>query len=256
LTRKFRRRVGRNLAVGRHDITERRYRIPVVLGTVRKEARSLAVARLVAARLGERTDVETELIDLVELALPGDDEGPNIKHAVFADSIDNADGLVIVAPEYNHGYPASLKHALDTNYSEYVHKPVGLVGVSTGVLGGARMIENLLPVLRGIGLVPIQRDVTVGNVAEVIGDDGTLRDEAVLRRIDGMLTELRWMAATLRKGRETIATGPDRPPLVVTCRDCSAEMNHHATVVIEEAGGKIIPVYACPFCGKGRLEST
>lgn len=236
-------------------LAERPYRIPVVLGTVRKKARSAAVARLVAARLSEQADVETYLIELVELDLPGDDEGPSIKHAAFADSIDSADGLVIVAPEYNHGYPASLKHALDTNYSEYVHKPVGLVGVSTGVLGGARMIENLLPVLRGIGLVPIQRDVTVGNVAEVIGDDGTLRDEAVLRRLDGMLTELLWMAATLRQGRETIATGAERPPPAATCRDCSAPMNHHAAVVVEEAGGTIIPVYACSSCGKSRLKS-
>jgi NAD(P)H-dependent FMN reductase len=236
-------------------MAERPYRIPVVLGTVRKEARSGPVARLVAARLGEQPDVESDLIDLIDVGLPGDDEGPNIKDVAFADTIDQADGLVIVAPEYNHGYPASLKHALDTNYYEYVHKPVGLVGVSTGVLGGARMIENLLPVLRGIGLVPIQRDVTVGNVAGFFGEDGAPRDEAVLHRIDGMLTELRWMAATLRKGRETISTGSDRPPVAATCRQCSEPMNRHAGVVAEEAGGTIAHVYACPLCGGSRLKS-
>ena len=66
-----------------------------------------------------------------------------------------ADGLVIVAPEYNHGYPGILKHALDTNLKEYIHKPVGLCGVSAGGFGGTRVIESLLPVMRELGMVTI-----------------------------------------------------------------------------------------------------
>lgn len=233
----------------------RPYQIPVLLGTVRRGARSAQVARLVTTRLTEQPDVETRLIELATLNLAGDDEGTSIKDPTFSRLIDQADGLVIVSPEYNHGYPASLKHALDTNYPEYVHKPVGLVGVSTGVLGGARMIENLLPVLRGIGLLPIQRDVTFGNVAEAFDNDGVLTDEAVIRRIDGMLSELRWMAATLRTGRETVPAGAGPTPATVACRQCSATMNLHANLIEEEAGGVTTPVYECPRCGGSHPQS-
>lgn len=234
-------------------MADRPYRIPVLLGTVRKGARSAPVARLVAARLAEQPDTETRLITLDELDLANDDEGTLIKDPAFSDVIDQADGLVIVSPEYNHGYPASLKHALDTNYSEYVHKPVGLVGVSSGVLGGARMIENLFPVLRGLGLVPIQRDVTVGNVGDAFDDEETLNDEGVVRHIDGMVRELLWMAATLRHGREAIPARSDRPSATEICRNCSSPMNRHAAVVDEEAGGIVTDVQACPLCGGSRV---
>ena len=58
--------------------------------------------------------------------------------------MNRADALVIVAPEHNHGYPGPLKHVLDTNLKEYVHKAAGIVGVSAGVFGGARVIQNLI----------------------------------------------------------------------------------------------------------------
>ena len=231
----------------------RPYLIPVLRGTVRRGARSAPVARLVVARLSEQPDVETRLVELEELELNPDDEGTNVKNPDFSALIDQSDGLVIVAPEYNHGYPASLKHALDTNYTEYVHKPVGLVGVSTGVLGGARMIENLLPILRAVGLVPIQRDVTVGNVADLLDGDGAFSDEATLRRIDGMLAELKWMAAVLRRGREETPTRLDDPRPAPACSDCGTSMNQHGTIIDDAAGGTEIDVHSCPICGRSRV---
>ena len=235
-------------------MADRPYRIPVLCGTVRIGARSATVARWVTARLAGHRDVLTQLVELGSLGLATDDEGTDSKHPGFWDLIDRSDGLLIVAPEYNHGYPASLKHALDSNYTEYMHKPVGLVGVSTGPLGGARMIENLLPVLRGIGLVLIQRDATVGNVAKVFREDGSLIDEGIERRIDGLLTELRWMAATMRHGREAVQTRPEDPPVKAKCRECRAPLNHHATIIDEEAGRVNTSILACPACGAGMAE--
>ncbi len=236
-------------------MADRPYVIPVLCGTVRKGARSADVGRWVADRLAEHPGVVTQLVELGSLELATDDEGTSIKHPVFSDLIARADGLVIVAPEYNHGYPASLKHALDTNYSEYVHKPVGLVGVSAGPLGGARMIENLLPVLRGIGLVLIQRDATVGNVATAFSEDGVLLEEGARRRIDGMLTELRWMAATMRYGREAVQSQFTAPPLSADCQECHVPMNHHASVIDEEAAGLTTRVHACASCGGAATET-
>ena len=78
--------------------------------------------------------------------------------------MNRADALVLVVPEYNHGYPGLLKHVLDTNLKEYIHKAAGVVGVSAGVFGGARAIQNLIPVLRELGLVTIFWDVNFTTV--------------------------------------------------------------------------------------------
>jgi NAD(P)H-dependent FMN reductase len=113
--------------------------------------------------------------------------------------------LVLIVPEYNHGYPGLLKHVLDTCLKEYIHKAVGIAGVSAGPFGGARVIQNLLPVMRELGLVTIFWDVNFSSVQNVFSLEGKLLDEAFLRRIGKFLDELIWMAKTLRHGREQIA---------------------------------------------------
>ena len=138
--------------------------IPVILGTPRRGRWSEHVARLLVQEIGKRQDVETGLVDVCDLPVPSNDAGEAVKDARFSETVMRADGLVIVAPEYNHGYPGILKHTLDTNLKEYVHKPVGLCGVSAGGFGGTRVIENLLPVMRELGLVTIFWDVNVSGV--------------------------------------------------------------------------------------------
>lgn len=179
--------------------------IPVILGTVRKGRMSEFAARLVWAELARRPNVETELIDICSLPLPVDNAGEAIKDAGFSSKMNRADALAIVSPEYNHGYSGLLKHVLDSCLKEYIHKAVGIVGVSAGPFGGARGIEDLLPVMRELGLVTIFWDVNFSSVQNAFDTAGTLLDKAYLSRIDKFLNELVWMATTLRYGRENIA---------------------------------------------------
>src|SRR6266404_2675615 len=178
--------------------------IPVILGTTRQGRMSLHVSRLITQEVAKQNGVETELIDIATMSLPTGDAGEAIKEAGFSGKMNRADGLVIVAPEYNHGYSGLLKHVLDTLLSEYIHKAVGIVGVSAGPFGGTRMIQNLLPVMREIGLVTIFWDVNFSSVHKVFDKDGKLLDEAFIGRMDKFLKELIWMAKTLRQGREQI----------------------------------------------------
>lgn len=164
-------------------------------------------ARLMVTEVGKRPGVETELVDVATLPIPVDDAGEGAKDAEFAELVNRADALVIVAPEYNHGYPGLLKHVLDTNLKEYVHKAAGIVGVSAGVFGGARVIQNLIPVLRELGLVTIFWDVNFTSVGSRFDDEGNLLDDSFLPRIDKFLDELLWMAETLRHGRECVTIG-------------------------------------------------
>src|SRR5205814_10618622 len=108
--------------------------------------------------------VGTEFVDICKILMRLDDAGEQKKDPAFSDLVTRADGLILVVPEYNHGYPGLLKHALDMNLEEYIHKAVGICGVSAGPFGGARVIEALLPVVRELGLGTIFNDVNLGNV--------------------------------------------------------------------------------------------
>jgi NAD(P)H-dependent FMN reductase len=92
------------------------------------------------------------------------------------------------------------------NLKEYIHKAVGICGVSAGVFGGARVIEALLPVMRELGLVTIFEDVNFAKIGTLFDDHGNLLDQNFIRRIDKFLDELIWMARVLRYGRERIAS--------------------------------------------------
>jgi len=180
--------------------------IPVILGTVRKGRASENVAKFLFGEVQKREGVETELIDIRDLKFPVDDAGEQIKESKFSEKCERADGLVIVTPEYNHGYPGMLKHVLDSNLKEYIHKAVGVCGVSAGGFGGVRVIENLLPVLRELGLVTIFWDGNFSGAQKLFGEDGKILDEAThVKRIDKFLSELIWMSKVLRYGRQNVS---------------------------------------------------
>lgn len=179
--------------------------IPVILGTTRQGRASENVANFVFKQVTKREGIETELIDLRNLNLTTDDAGEAIKDSQFSATMIRADGVILVVPEYNHGYPGLLKHALDTNLKEYIHKAVGVCGVSAGAFGGVRMIENLLPVLRELGLVTIFWDGSFPHAHKLFDSAGNILELAYLKRIDQFLGELVWMSKVLRYGRENIS---------------------------------------------------
>ena len=183
---------------------ERPLFIAIILGTARQGRQSENVARFVFEETKKRAGVDTELIDVRKLPMQLDDAGEQMKDAAFSATIDRCDAIIIVTPEYNHGYPGLLKHALDMNLKEYIHKAVGICGVSAGPFGGARVIEALLPVMRELGLVTIFWDVNFGNVQKLFDEQGNLLDQSYVRRLDKFLNELIWMARVLRHGRENV----------------------------------------------------
>jgi NAD(P)H-dependent FMN reductase len=180
--------------------------IPLLLGTPRKNRESENVARWVFSKLDGRSDVETHYFDVCDFDLPHADYGQAIKDQFpeWRDAIIRADGLVIVTPEYNHGYPGTLKSVLDLMLREYVHKAVAFVGVSAGPWGGTRVIESMVPMVRELGLAVCFSDLNFPNVADKFDDQGRLLDEAYEKRAAGFLDELVWMARTLRWGRENL----------------------------------------------------
>jgi NAD(P)H-dependent FMN reductase len=179
--------------------------LPVVIGTPRQGRLTEPAANFVFGEVSKRSDIETELIDIRKIPIRMDDAGETLKDREFSATVARADGLILVAPEYNHSFPGLLKHVLDTNLKEYVHKAVGVCGVSAGPFGGARMIESLLPVLRELGLVTIFWDIYFGTAGRLFDSaTGKITDPAYSRRVEKFLNELVWMARALRHARESL----------------------------------------------------
>jgi NAD(P)H-dependent FMN reductase len=180
--------------------------LPVLLGTNRRDRKSIFAARWLVSQMELRSEITTQLYDVADFDLPQDDYGQGLKAVfpVWRDAVSQADGLVIVAPEYNHGYPGTLKAVLDLLLAEYIHKAVGFVGVSAGPWGGTRVIEAMVPMVRELGLAVTFSDLNFPFVQRTFDEAGKLLDPAFEKRAQGFLDELVWMAEVLRWGRQNL----------------------------------------------------
>jgi len=180
--------------------------IPILLGTPRKNRESENVAKWVFSKMQERDEIEAQFFDVRDFDLPRDHYGQEIKDSFpeWRDAIIKADGLVIVTPEYNHGYPGVLKSVLDLLLKEYIHKAVGFVGVSAQVWGGTRVIEAMVAMVRELGLTPTFTDLNFPRVGDKFDEDGNIADKSYEARLTAFLDELIWMSRTLRWGRENL----------------------------------------------------
>ena len=180
--------------------------IPILLGTNRRDRETEKVAKWVFSKMQERDDIEPRYFDVRDFDLPQDHYGTEIggDFPEWRDAIIKADGLVIVTPEYNHGYPGVLKSVLDLLLKEYIHKTVAFVSVSATSWGGTRVCEALLPVVRELGLAVTFTDLQFPSVRTKFDQEGNLLDPAYENRVKGFLDELAWMSKTLRWGRENV----------------------------------------------------
>lgn len=182
--------------------------LPVLLGTNRKERNSVHPAKWLVGEMEKRAEIETRLFDVRDFALPQDDYGQGLKDLFpeWRDTIIKADGLVIVTPEYNHGYPGSLKAVLDLLLREYIHKAVAFVSVSAGPWGGTRVIEAMVPMVRELGLAVTFSDLNFPKVQNTFDAEGKLLDPAAEKRAKDFLDELVWLSSTLKWGRANVAS--------------------------------------------------
>ena len=180
--------------------------IPVLLGTGRIDRASEGVANFVINEIVKNKKVETKLIDVKECRYtvstpPWGKGGANEKSTQWKEIMTRADGLIIVVPEYNHGYPGELKLMLDSLYAEYEKKPVLLCGVSSGRLGGARVVDHIKPVLIELKMVPTQSALYFSGVGKLFDETGSINDDTYAKRVSDSLVELLWYAESLKRAR-------------------------------------------------------
>jgi len=188
-------------------------RIAVIIGSTREGRFADVPARWAAARLADMEGIEVDLVDLRDHPLPEYDVPAPVRTprkytteaiAAFAAHIDAADGFVILTAEYNHGYTAALKNAMDHLFVEWTRKPVAFIG--WGNVGGSRAIEQLRQVAAEFEMAPLRHAVHIlPDVMRAVHSAQDRFDPALLEplnaRLDLMAKDLKWWADALSAAR-------------------------------------------------------
>ncbi|MFI6506000.1 NADPH-dependent FMN reductase [Streptosporangium sp. NPDC050855] len=183
-----------------------RLRVAVIVGSTRAGRFGPTVANWFVARARRRAELEIDLIDLAEAALPqtltDTDEPPPAPVAALAPRLAGADAFVVVTPEYNRSFPAPLKSAVDWFYREWQAKPVAFVSYGNDS-GGLFAAAQLRQVFTEVHAVAVHAGVTLPRYWEQFAADGgwpragTEYDTAATTTLD----QLTWWARALRDAR-------------------------------------------------------
>ncbi|QGV80749.1 NADPH-dependent FMN reductase [Streptomyces ficellus] len=191
------------------EITERSpLTLTVVVASNREGRFGPVIADWFLAHAGQHTDFT---VDVVDLADPGNDlptalsrdPAPDVRDrlARISPRLAAADAFVVLTPEYNHSFPASLKNLIDWHYTEWQAKPVGFVSYG-GVSGGLRAVEQLRQVFAELHAVTVRDTVSFHNAFGHFDEDGRHKDPtAPDAAAKTMLDQLSWWAHALRDAK-------------------------------------------------------
>jgi NAD(P)H-dependent FMN reductase len=188
--------------------------IQVIVGTTRPNRFSEKPLAWLVERLERRDDLDLEVVDLRDHPLPLFEskspparslrDYPTADVARLGRLVDRADGYIVVTGEYNHGYPASLKNALDHLFPEFNRKPVAFVGY--GNVGGARAIEQLRQVVVELEMAPLRHAVHIlpNLMIEAMNADtfSSALFASLDQRLELLVADLLWWARALRVARD------------------------------------------------------
>jgi NAD(P)H-dependent FMN reductase len=190
--------------------------LQVVIASTRPGRVGLPVGTWMAEHAEKHGGFRVEVVDLATVDLPlfDEPEHPRLRRytrpqtIAWSETVDRADAFVLVMPEYNHGFTAPLKNALDLLAHEWAHKPVGLVSYG-GISGGLRAAQSIKPVLSALRMIPVVEAVPIPFVwtlleGEIVDGHDERRfapNEAIEAGADAMLDELVRVAPLARQLR-------------------------------------------------------
>ena len=186
-------------------------KIKVIIGSTRQQRFGDQPAKWITEK-AKAKGLDVEILDLRDYPLPFFDEAmsptmaamkgayPYPVSAQWTAKIGEADGFIIIAAEYNHGYTAVLKNAIDYVSREWNKKPVAFVGY--GSAGGARAIEQLREGVVELQMTPIRASVHMTNFWNLLDEKGILKTESFDAAGDAMLDQLIWWTDALKIARD------------------------------------------------------
>lgn len=175
-------------------------KISIILSSIREGRAGQNVADWIMSELSNHHEAEFELVDLKNHPLPmfdsagfpsmvqnGNYENEEVKK--WAKKIGQADGFIMIVPEYNHGYSSALKNAIDWIYGEWNNKAVGFVSYGS-IAGGSRAVEQLRQVAAELQLADVRAAVHIPNIWAAFNDEGKLNDPSVGAPLEAMVQQV------------------------------------------------------------------
>ena len=187
-----------------------KYQLKIIIGSTRPSRKGPIVADWFLNIVNQHSNFEVEVLDLKEIDLPFMDEPehPRLQKYTkahtkkWSETIDSADAFVIVTPEYNFGYPAALKNALDYLSVEWSEKPMGFVSYG-GISGGTRAVQELKSPVTALGMMPLPQAVNIPFFAQFINENDVFEaSKSIENSANAMLNSLERWTKALKNMRE------------------------------------------------------
>lgn len=185
------------------------YHLKLIIASTRPERKGILVANWFLTILKEHHEFQTEVLDLKEINLPFLDEPFHPREKKYtkehtkkwSKTIDEGDAFIVVTPEYNFGFPATIKNALDFLYQEWNEKPIAFVSYG-GISGGTRSVQMLKQVVTTLKMMPIVEAVNIPFFSKHIEDGKFTGNEIMENTAHKMLDELLKWTKILKQKRE------------------------------------------------------
>lgn len=186
--------------------TNEKLNLVLIYGSIREGRYCDIIANWASAQVRQHQEFALEIVDPAKLSLqPQNDQNPDLQ--ALRACLDRADAFIVVTPEYNHGYPAPLKHLIDSVSREWQAKPLAFVSYG-GVSGGLRAVEQLRQVFTELHVATMRNSVSFANAWEQFDDQGRLYAATRAEKsMEMMLAQLQWWAVALKDARRTIPYG-------------------------------------------------
>jgi NAD(P)H-dependent FMN reductase len=187
--------------------------LTVIVGSIRPGRAGQPIAQWFIDLARNHGGFDVEVADLAEIRLPLMEEPnhPRLRQYTsqhtrdWSEMIDRSDAIVFVTPEYNYGYPATIKNAIDYLHQEWKDKPVGFVSYG-GIAAGTRAVQQLKQVLTTLKMVPVFESVNIPFHAQFIRDGEFHANDVLEQAAAAMLDELLRVSDALRPLRESTAS--------------------------------------------------
>jgi NAD(P)H-dependent FMN reductase len=188
-----------------------KHKLVIIIGSVREGRFGPTVASWVADQARAHPAFDVEIVDLADIDIPlvlpaappkfaGDGYPRPNGMMTLTSALNQADAFIVVTPEYNHSYPASLKAAIDWHFTHWTAKPVAFVSYG-GVAGGRHAVLHLENVLTELHAVTIRDGLAFPNYFAG-WQDGAPIDSDAPGYAKTLLDQLAWWAGALRTARE------------------------------------------------------
>ncbi len=186
------------------------FKLKIIIASTRPGRKGPSITQWVYEVAKTHPEFNTEIVDLAVINLPLLDEAEHPRLQKYTQQhtkdwsaiIDAADAYIIVTSEYNYGYPATLKNAIDFLYNEWCYKPAGIVSYG-GLSGGIRAVQQLKQVLSSVKMVPLAESVNIPFFTKHIDAEGKFTADDILNRsLETMLKELAIWTEAMKQMRE------------------------------------------------------